>query len=230
MPLSGEFLIDDATVEIEPVASVCRDKQNHGSSRRAFPARLAAAAHIFIAQAYQLPLLCRWPAYFTGRDVDDRGGAGLAGLPVDWLPFRARPRRFFRRDSHVVFLMDGRGGRRPHLTARFAHAHAVGRDARQPALAALVFAGVIQPWHIILIAFLLGINNSFDITARQTFVKDMVGKEDMLNAIALNSAIFNLSRIIGPTLAGIALALAGPGYCFLITASPISRLSIASIA
>ena len=83
-------------------------------------------------------------------------------------------------------------------------------------LSALVFAGVVQPWHILLLAFLLGINNAFDGTARQTFVKDMVGKPDMMNAIALNSAIFNMSRIIGPALAGITLALVGPAWCFLL--------------
>ncbi len=84
------------------------------------------------------------------------------------------------------------------------------------ALAALVFAGVVQPWHIMVLAFLLGVNNAFDGTARQTFVKDMVGKQDMMNAIALNSAIFNMSRIVGPALAGITLALVGPAWCFLL--------------
>ncbi len=84
------------------------------------------------------------------------------------------------------------------------------------ALSALYFAGVVQPWHILVLAFLLGINNAFDMTARQTFVKDMVGKEDLSNAIALNSAIFNSSRIVGPALAGITLAAVGAGWCFLL--------------
>jgi MFS family permease len=83
-------------------------------------------------------------------------------------------------------------------------------------LAALYFAGVVQPWHILVLAFLLGTVNSFDMTARQTFVKDMVGKEDMPNAIALNSAIFNGSRIVGPALAGITLGAVGAGWCFLL--------------
>lgn len=83
-------------------------------------------------------------------------------------------------------------------------------------LAALVFAGVVQPWHILVLALLLGIVNVFDVTARQTFVKDMVGREDMANAIALNSALFNLSRIMGPALAGVTLALVGPAWCFLL--------------
>ncbi|MBI1802194.1 MAG: MFS transporter [Chloroflexi bacterium] len=81
-------------------------------------------------------------------------------------------------------------------------------------LAALVFARVIQPWHILILSFLLGISQAFDGTARQAFVKDMVGKEDLMNAIALNSALFNMSRIIGPALAGIALASVGAAWCF----------------
>ncbi len=84
------------------------------------------------------------------------------------------------------------------------------------ALAALVFMGVVEAWHILLLSFLLGIVNAFDGTARQAFVKDMVGKDDMMNAIALNSAVFNMSRIVGPALAGILIASVGPGWCFLL--------------
>jgi MFS family permease len=83
-------------------------------------------------------------------------------------------------------------------------------------LSVLVFSGSVQPWHILTLALLLGIVNVFDGTARQTFVKDMVGREDLTNAIALNSALFNLSRIMGPALAGITLALVGPAWCFLL--------------
>src|SRR5919108_6394761 len=61
------------------------------------------------------------------------------------------------------------------------------------ALSALVFANVVQPWHVLVLSFLLGVSQAFDGTARQAFVKDMVGKEDMMNAIALNSALFNMS-------------------------------------
>lgn len=83
-------------------------------------------------------------------------------------------------------------------------------------LAFLVFTGLVQPWHILVLSFLLGVVNAFDGTARQTFVKDMVGKEDLMNAIALNSATFNMSRLIGPALAGLALATVGAGWCFLL--------------
>ena len=83
-------------------------------------------------------------------------------------------------------------------------------------LSVLVFLNIVEPWHILVLSFLLGVSNAFDGTARQAFVKDMVGKEDMMNAIALNSALYNMSRIIGPALAGITLAAVGPAWCFLL--------------
>lgn len=84
------------------------------------------------------------------------------------------------------------------------------------ALAALVFSGVIAVWHIIVLATLLGIINSFDMPARQAFVSQLVDdKADLPNAIALNSAMFNSARIIGPSVAGLAIAVFGEGLCFL---------------
>jgi MFS family permease len=83
-------------------------------------------------------------------------------------------------------------------------------------LSLLVFMRWVQPWHIVTLSFLGGFAAAFDGTARQTFVKDMVGKADMANAIALNSSLFQFSRIIGPALAGITLAWVGPEWCFLL--------------
>ena len=83
-------------------------------------------------------------------------------------------------------------------------------------LAALSFLHVVQPWHIVLLAFLLGIANAFDAPARHAFVPDMVGREDLTNAIALNSTIFNSGTAIGPAVAGITYALVGPAWCFMI--------------
>ena len=83
-------------------------------------------------------------------------------------------------------------------------------------LAALSFLHVVQPWHIVLLAFLLGIANAFDAPARHAFVPDMVGREDLTNAIALNSTIFNSATAIGPAVAGITYALVGPAWCFMI--------------
>jgi MFS family permease len=83
-------------------------------------------------------------------------------------------------------------------------------------LAALTFLNIVEPWQIVLLAFLLGIVNAFDAPARHAFVPDMVGREDLTNAIALNSTIFNSATAIGPAVAGITYALVGPAWCFMI--------------
>jgi MFS family permease len=82
------------------------------------------------------------------------------------------------------------------------------------ALAVLAGTGVVQPWHILLLAFLLGVANAFDTPARQAFVLEMVDREDLTNAIALNGTMFNLSAVVGPALGGIIYALVGPTWCF----------------
>ena len=84
-------------------------------------------------------------------------------------------------------------------------------------LAVLFFTGSIQIWQIMLLALFLGIVNAFDMTTRQAFVIQMVdNREDLSNAIALNSTMFNSARIIGPTIAGIVIAAANEGICFII--------------
>jgi MFS family permease len=83
-------------------------------------------------------------------------------------------------------------------------------------LAALTFAGVVQPWHILVLAFLLGIANAFDAPPRLAFVLELVDRKDMTNAIALNSMMFNAATAVGPAIAGIAYALFGPAWCFII--------------
>jgi MFS family permease len=83
------------------------------------------------------------------------------------------------------------------------------------ALWGLVATGVVRTWHVLGMATLLGTVMAFDIPARQAFVAEMVGKDDLVNAIALNSGAFNAARIIGPALAGILIASAGLANCFL---------------
>jgi MFS family permease len=85
-------------------------------------------------------------------------------------------------------------------------------------LAWLTLTGRIHVWHIFVLAALLGVVNAFDIPARQTFIFDMVGKEDLMNAIALNSSMFNGARVVGPAVAGILVASVGEGWCFFINA------------
>ncbi len=85
------------------------------------------------------------------------------------------------------------------------------------ALAALVFGNIVAVWHIILLGAFQGVINAFDMPARQAFVVQMVeDRKDLGNAIALNSSMVNLSRLIGPSLAGILIAAAGEGFCFLV--------------
>ena len=83
-------------------------------------------------------------------------------------------------------------------------------------LAALAFTGRTAPWHIIVLAFLLGVVNAFDVPARHSFVVELVGREDLTNAIALNSMMFNAAVAVGPAIGGQAYALLGPGWCFTI--------------
>ncbi len=81
-------------------------------------------------------------------------------------------------------------------------------------LAGLTFAGLVLPWHILLLALGLGVVNAFDVPARQSFVFEMVGREDLANAIALNSSMFNLATVVGPAVGGLTYALVGPAWCF----------------
>lgn len=86
-------------------------------------------------------------------------------------------------------------------------------------LAWLSLSGSLEIWHIIALSLIMGCINAFDMPARHSFVIDMVeNKDDMGNAIALNSMMFNGARLIGPSIAGIVLATTGEGICFLINA------------
>ena len=85
-------------------------------------------------------------------------------------------------------------------------------------LAALTFAGKVETGHVLALGAAMGVVNAFDIPARQAIVVDLVGREDMVNAIALNSSVFNGARMIGPAVAGVLLAWAGEGWCFLLNA------------
>lgn len=83
-------------------------------------------------------------------------------------------------------------------------------------LAALTLTHTVRIWHIFVLAFLLGVVNAFDVPGRQAFLMDMVGREDLINAIGLNSSMFNGARIVGPAVAGILLDKLGEGTCFLV--------------
>jgi len=102
-------------------------------------------------------------------------------------------------------------------------------------LAALVLTENIAVWHIIALSLFAGIVNAVEIPARQSYIIQLIDKrEDLLNAIALNSAMFNGTRFIGPSVAGILIALTGEGICFLVNgvsyAAPIAALLMMDIA
>ncbi len=86
-------------------------------------------------------------------------------------------------------------------------------------LAVLTLSGLVQVWHVIALAALLGTVNAVDGPARQAFTVEMVGREDLLNAIALNSSIFNGARTLGPAVAGMVVALIGEGPAFALNAA-----------
>lgn len=81
-------------------------------------------------------------------------------------------------------------------------------------LAALTLSGLIRVWEIVLIGLFAGVVNAFDVPIRQAFLVQMVGREDLPNAIALNSSIFNGARVVGPAIAGFAIGWLGEGWCF----------------
>src|SRR5205085_2690566 len=91
-------------------------------------------------------------------------------------------------------------------------------------LAAVTLLHVVKIWHIFVLAALLGCVNAFDIPARQAFLMDMVGREDLINAIALNSSMFNGARIVGPGWAASVVRKLGEGWCF--AANAISYIAV----
>lgn len=84
-------------------------------------------------------------------------------------------------------------------------------------LAGLTFLGIVRPWHILVLAFCLGMANAFDAPARLAIVAELVDdRNDLTNAIALNATMFNTGTVLGPALAGIIYAIFGPAWCFIL--------------
>lgn len=97
-------------------------------------------------------------------------------------------------------------------------------------LAILVASGHVQYWHVAVLATIYGIANTFDMPARQAFVVDLVGKNDLMNAIALNSAMFNGARVIGPAAAGLLVARLGAAAAFFVNAASFVAVILALLA
>src|SRR5438876_9839099 len=78
----------------------------------------------------------------------------------------------------------------------------------------LIWTGVIAVWQVLVLATILGIASAFDIPMRQSFIVEMGGKDDLMNAIALNSSLFNGARVIGPAIAGVLIGAVGIAWCY----------------
>jgi MFS family permease len=97
-------------------------------------------------------------------------------------------------------------------------------------LGGLVYFHMVAVWHVFLLAFLLGLVNAVDMPARQSFVVEMVGSDDIANAIALNSAVFNGARIIGPAVAGVLIGVVGTALCFILNGLSYAAVVIGLLA
>ena len=161
---------------------------------------------------------------FLGGQVVSLTGTWMQQVALGWLVYRL---------THSAFLLGlvGFAGQIPSLfLAPFAgvwadrwnrHRMIVATQClsmvQALALAALVLAGAIHVWQILALSLFIGIVNAFDIPARQSFLVEMVGgREDLANAIALNSSTFNAARLVGPSVAGALIAVAGEGVVFLL--------------
>jgi MFS family permease len=106
----------------------------------------------------------------------------------------------------------------------------VGMGALALGLGLLTVAGHVQLWHVYVFAFLLGCVTAFDSPSRQTFVPELVGEADLPNAVALNSASFNVARMLGPAMAGILISILGSGTLFLINAASFAAVIVSLYA
>jgi len=97
-------------------------------------------------------------------------------------------------------------------------------------LGCLVYFNAVQVWHVFVLAFLLGLVNAVDMPARQSFVVEMVGGDDVVNAIALNSAVFNGARIVGPAVGGVLIAILGTAPLFILNGLSYGAVVIGLLA
>ncbi|MHC1789101.1 MFS transporter [Solidesulfovibrio sp.] len=160
--------------------------------------------------------------FFAGQFIS-LTGTWMQSVAVSWLVYRltgsSMALGLVGFASHIPVFVFGlfggcladRGNKRAILI--IAQIAAMGQAL---ALAALTLSGAANIWLIVGLAMVLGLVNAVDMPTRQAFVVDMVGREDLHNAIALNSSMFNSARVVGPALAGLLVAAIGEGWCFLV--------------
>lgn len=160
---------------------------------------------------------------FAGGQLISLVGTWMQQVAQSWLIFRLTQSSFLLgmvsfAGQIPVFLVSPIGG---HVADRLDRRRIM--IATQTAsmilafvLAALTLSHRVREWHIILLAVFLGLVNAFDLPARQAALVQMVEREDLMNAIALNSSMFNGARVIGPAIAGLLVAAIGEGWCFFV--------------
>lgn len=156
---------------------------------------------------------------FAGGDVDAEHGSIMAGTGTYSFTVFVGGGGGFAIYPLAPFCPGGWSNSRSHAKAYPApvYAECVHVAGSYPGIAD--FFDVVQYWHVAILAFLLGTIHTIDMPARQSFIIELVGREDLMNAIALNSFIFNAARIIGPAVAGLVITYLGIAACFFLNAA-----------
>ena len=198
-------------------------------SSSAFIGRLRATMRAFRHRNYRL--------YFSGQAVS-LTGAWMQQIAMSWLVYRLT-------GSALLLGVVGFSGQIAHLLVTpFAGVLADRYNRHRilivtqtlamtqaAMLAFITLSGLVAVWHLVVLSLTLGIVNATEMPVRQSFIIDLVGDRDGLaNAIALNSALFNGTRMIGPSIAGVVIALTGEGLCFLINAASFLAVIAALLA
>jgi len=192
------------------------------------------AAFKFVIRAFRYR---NYRLFFGGQGVS-LVGTWMQQIGMIWLVYRLTGSAF------LLGLIGFTGQVPTFVLTSFAGVFADRIDRRKLLLATQIFAmiqafllafltltGAIAVWHLIVLSIFLGLINSLDIPARQSFVVDMVeNKEDLGNAIALNSFMFNGARLVGPSIAGLLIGIVGEGICFLLNGISFLAIIIALLA
>ena len=209
--------------EHESLRSVLEEEKQDSPGRRRASRRLALAVRALRHRNFQL--------FFAGQLIS-LIGTWMQTVAQSWLVYRMT-------GSAVLLGAVGFASQIPVFILAPLGGIVADRHNRQRVViatqtASMVLAGDsgrahaqphrMQVWQIMVLAARLGVVNAFDIPARQAFLIDMVGREDLMNAIALNSSMFNGARIIGPAIAGILVASIGEGWCFF--ANAVSYIAV----
>ena len=188
------------------------NRSNVGSTAGAGPTPRSAVLRALSHRDFRL--------FFAGQFIS-LIGTWMQGIAQSWLVYRLTGSSVLLglvgfAGQIPVFLLSPLGGSLADSRSR--HRIIIGTQAAAMllalALAGLTLSGRVQLWHVFALAAMLGIVNAFDIPARQSFLVQLVGRDDLMNAIALNSSMFNGARIIGPAIAGMLVAAIGEGWCF----------------